>query len=81
MADIKLGCFIDKEYLKNSFKNYDKDFLLKKYYLKSKGEGIENKIKEFAEETNERINKSKFEKYYLENEGDLPNPNTADNEW
>ena len=79
MADIKLGCFIDKEYLKNSFINYDKDFLLKKYYLKSKGEGIENKIKEFAEETNERINKSKFEKYYLQNEGDLPNPNTADN--
>lgn len=79
MADINLGHFIDKEYLKNSFRNYDKDFLLKKYYLKSKGEGIENKIKEFAEETNKRINKSKFEKYYLQNEGDLPNPNTADN--
>ena len=79
MADIKLGCFIDKEYLKNSFINYDKDFLLKKYYLKSKGEEIENNIKKLAEETNERINKSKFEKYYLENEGDLPNPNEADN--
>ena len=79
MADIKLGHFIDKEYLKNSFRNYDKDFLLKKYYLKSNGEEIENNIKELAEETNERINKSKFEKYYLENEGDLPNPNEADN--
>ena len=79
MAEFKLGYFIDKDYLKNSFINYDKDFLLKKYYLKSKGEGIENKIKEFAEETNERINKSKFEKYYLENERDLPNPNEADN--
>ena len=79
MVDIKLGCFIDKEYLKNSFRNYDKDFLLKKYYLKSEGEEIEDNIKKFAEETNERINKSKFEKYYLENEGDLPNPNTADN--
>ena len=79
MAEFNLGHFIDKDYLKNSFINYDKDFLLKKYYLKSKGEGIENKIKEFAEETNERINKSKFEKYYLENEGDLPNPNEADN--
>lgn len=79
MADIKLGCFIDKEYLKNSFRNYDKDFLLKKYYLKSEGEEIEDNIKKFAEETNERINKSKFEKYYLENERDLPNPNTADN--
>ena len=79
MADIKLGYFIDKDYLKNSFINYDKDFLLKKYYLKSRGEEIENNIKKLAEETNERINKSKFEKYYLENEGDLPNPNTADN--
>lgn len=79
MADIKLGYFIDKDYLKNSFKNYDKDFLLKKYYLKSEGEEIEDNIKKFAEETNERINKSKFEKYYLEREGDLPNPNTADN--
>ena len=79
MADIKLGHFIDKEYLKNSFRNYDKDFLLKKYYLKSNGEEIENNIKELAEETNERINKSKFEKYYLESEGDLPNPNEADN--
>lgn len=79
MADINLGCFIDKEYLKNSFRNYDKDFLLKKYYLKSKGEGIENNIKELAEETNERINKSKFEKYYLENESKLPDPNDADN--
>lgn len=79
MADFKLGYFIDKDYLKNSFKNYDKDFLLKKYYLKSKGEDIENNIKKLAEETNERINKSKFEKYYLENEGDLPNPNKADN--
>ena len=79
MADIKLGHFIDKEYLKNSFRNYDKDFLLKKYYLKSNGEEIENNIKKLAEETNERINKSKFEKYYLESEGDLPNPNEADN--
>ena len=79
MAEFKLGYFIDKDYLKNSFINYDKDFLLKKYYLKSEGEKIENNIKELAEETNERINKSKFEKYYLENEGDLPNPNTADN--
>ena len=79
MADIKLGHFIDKEYLKNSFRNYDKDFLLKKYYLKSNGEEIENNIKKLAEETNERINKSKFEKYYLEREGDLPNPNEADN--
>ena len=79
MADIKLGYFIDKEYLKNSFRNYDKDFLLKKYYLKSNGEEIENNIKKLAEETNERINKSKFEKYYLNNEGELPNPNKADN--
>lgn len=79
MADIKLGHFIDKEYLKNSFRNYDKDFLLKKYYLKSNGEEIENNIKKLAEETNERINKSKFEKYYLESERDLPNPNEADN--
>ena len=79
MADFNLGYFIDKDYLKNSFKNYDKDFLLKKYYLKSKGEEIENNIKKLAEETNERINKSKFEKYYLENKGKLPNPNTADN--
>ena len=79
MAEFNLGHFIDKEYLKNSFKNYDKDFLLKKYYLKSRGEEIENNIKKLAEETNERINKSKFEKYYLESEGDLPNPNYADN--
>lgn len=79
MTEFKLGYFIDKDYLKNSFKNYDKDFLLKKYYLKSKGEDIENNIKKLAEETNERINKSKFEKYYLQNEGDLPNPNEADN--
>lgn len=79
MTEFNLGYFIDKDYLKNSFKNYDKDFLLKKYYLKSKGEDIENNIKKLAEETNERINKSKFEKYYLQNEGDLPNPNEADN--
>lgn len=79
MAEFNLGHFIDKEYLKNSFINYDKDFLLKKYYLKSRGEEIENNIKKLAEETNERINKSKFEKYYLESEGDLPNPNDADN--
>lgn len=79
MTELNLGYFIDKDYLKNSFINYDKDFLLKKYYLKSKGEGIENNIKELAEETNERINKSKFEKYYLENEGELPDPNEADN--
>ena len=65
-TEFKLGYFIDKDYLKNSFINYDKDFLLKKYYLKSKGEDIENNIKKLAEETNERINKSKFEKYYLE---------------
>lgn len=79
MTEFNLGHFIDKEYLKNSFINYDKDFLLKKYYLKSKGEEIENNIKELAEETNERINKSKFEKYYLEREKDLPSPNEADN--
>ena len=79
MTEFKLGYFIDKEYLKNSFINYDKDFLLKKYYLKSEGEKIENNIKELAEETNERINKSKFEKYYLNNEDELPNPNEADN--
>ena len=76
--ETNLGYFIDKDYLKNSFINYDKDFLFKKYYLKSDGEKIENTLEEFAEETNENINKLRFKKYYLESEEDLPNPNEAD---
>ena len=59
---IKQVNFDKKEYLKNSFRNYDKDFLLKKYYLKSNGEEIENNIKELAEETNERILKKSIYK-------------------
>lgn len=76
--ETNLGYFIDKEYLKNSFINYDKDFLFKKYYLKSDGEKVENALEEFTEETNEKINELRFKKYYLESEEDLPNPNEAD---
>lgn len=76
--ETNLGYFIDKDYLKNSFINYDKDFLFKKYYLKSDGEKIENALKEFTEETNKNINELRFKKYYLESEEDLPNPNEAD---
>lgn len=76
--ETNLGYFIDKDYLKNSFINYDKDFLFKKYYLKSDGEKIENSLEEFTKEANENINKLRFKKYYLESEEDLPNPNEAD---
>lgn len=76
--ETNLGYFIDKNYLKNSFINYDKDFLFKKYYLKSDGEKVENALEEFTEETNEKINELRFKKYYLESEEDLPNPNEAD---
>ena len=76
--ETNLGYFIDKDYLKNSFINYDKDFLFKKYYLKSDGEKVENALEEFTEETNEKINELRFKKYYLESEEDLPNPNEAD---
>lgn len=76
--ETNLGYFIDKDYLKKSFINYDKNFLFKKYYLKSDGEKIENALEEFVEETNENINKLRFKKYYLESEEDLPNPNEAD---
>ena len=76
--ETNLGYFIDKDYLKNSFINYDKDFLFKKYYLKSDGEKVENALEEFTEETNEKFNELRFKKYYLEREEDLPNPNEAD---
>lgn len=76
--ETNLGYFIDKDYLKNSFINYDKDFLFKKYYLKSDGEKIKNTLKEFTEETAENINELRFKKYYLKSEEDLPNPNKAD---
>ena len=73
------GHFIDKNYLEKSFINYDKDFLLRKYFLKSDGEEIEDALKEIQAGTIESINKAKFNKYYLNSIEGLPtSPEQAD---
>lgn len=78
---------VTKEYLINNFINFDKDFLLNKYYLKNEGNEINNKISAIVGGTDlnsvssdgyviDCINKSKkLTKYYVET---LVNPNDAD---
>jgi len=78
---------VTKEYLINNFINFDKDFLLNKYYLKNEGNEINKKISAIVGGTDlnsvssdgyviDCINKSKkLTKYYVET---LINPNDAD---
>ena len=63
--ETKTGHFIDKNYLEKSFINYDKNFLLRIYFLKSDVEEIETGIIE-------NTNKAKLNKYYLDSIEDLP---------
>ena len=69
--ETKTGHFIDKNYLEKSFINYDKNFLLRKYFLKSDGEEIEAGIIE-------NTNKAKLNKYYLDSIEVLPSAESAD---
>ena len=64
--ETKTGHFIDKNYLEKSFINYDKNFLLRKYFLKSEGKKIEDALEEIEAGIIESTNKAKFNKYYLE---------------
>ena len=66
------GFFIDKKYLEKSFINYDKDFLLRKYFLKSDGEKIKDVLEEIESGIIENTNKAKLNKYYLNSIEDLP---------
>lgn len=78
---------VTKEYLIDNFINFDKDFLLNKYYLKNEGDEINKKISAIVGGNNlnsvssdgyviDCINKSKkLTKYYVET---LVNPNDAD---
>ena len=72
------GHFIDKNYLEKSFINYDKDFLLRKYFLKSEGKKIEDALEEIEAGIIESTNKAKFNKYYLESIEGLPAIENAD---
>lgn len=70
--ETKTGHFIDKNYLEKSFINYDKDFLLRKYFLKSDGEEIKDALEEIEAGIIENTNKVKLNKYYLNSIEDLP---------
>ena len=77
--ETKTGFFIDKNYLEKSFINYDKDFLLRKYFLKSDGEEIKNALEEIEAGIIENTNKAKLNKYYLNSiEGLPPSAESAD---
>ena len=66
------GHFIDKNYLEKSFINYDKDFLLRKYFLKSDGEEIKDALEEIEAGIIENTNKAKLNKHYLKSIEELP---------
>lgn len=70
--ETKIGHFIDKNYLEKSFINYDKDFLLRKYFLKSEGEKIKDALEEIEAGIIENTNKAKLNKYYLNSIEKLP---------
>lgn len=70
--ETKTGHFIDKNYLEKSFINYDKDFLLRKYFLKSEGEKIKDALEEIEAGIIENTNKAKLNKYYLKSIEGLP---------
>lgn len=70
--ETKTGHFIDKNYLEKSFINYDKNFLLRKYFLKSDGEEIKDALEEIEAGIIENTNKAKLNKYYLNSIEDLP---------
>lgn len=70
--ETKTGFFIDKNYLEKSFINYDKDFLLRKYFLKSDGEKIKDALEEIEAGIIENTNKAKLNKYYLNSIEELP---------
>ena len=70
--ETKIGHFIDKNYLEKSFINYDKDFLLRKYFLKSDGEEIKDALEEIEAGIIENTNKAKLNKYYLNSIEELP---------
>ena len=70
--ETKTGHFIDKNYLEKSFINYDKNFLLRKYFLKSDGEEIKNALEEIETGIIENTNKAKLNKYYLNSIEYLP---------
>lgn len=70
--ETKIGHFIDKNYLEKSFINYDKDFLLRKYFLKSDGEEIKDALEEIEAGIIENTNKAKLNKYYLNSIEGLP---------
>ena len=70
--ETKIGHFIDKNYLEKSFINYDKDFLLRKYFLKSDGEEIKGALEKIEAGIIENTNKAKLNKYYLNSIEDLP---------
>lgn len=70
--ETKRGYFIDKNYLEKSFINYDKDFLLRKYFLKSDGEKIKDALEEIEAGIIENTNKAKLNKYYLNSIEELP---------
>ena len=72
------GHFIDKNYLEKSFINYDKDFLLRKYFLKSEGKKIEDALEEIEAGIIENTNKAKLNKYYLSSIENLPSAESAD---
>lgn len=72
------GFFIDKNYLEKSFINYDKNFLLRKYFLKSDGEKIKDALEEIEAGIIENTNKAKLNKYYLESIEGLPAIENAD---
>ena len=70
--ETKTGHFIDKNYLEKSFINYDKNFLLRKYFLKSDGEEIKDALEEIEAGIIENTNKAKLNKYYLDSIERLP---------
>lgn len=70
--ETKTGHFIDKNYLEKSFINYDKNFLLRKYFLKSDGEEIKDALEEIETGIIENTNKAKLNKYYLNSIEELP---------
>lgn len=77
--ETKIGHFIDKNYLEKSFIDYDKDFLLRKYFLKSDGEEIKDALEEIEAGIIENTNKAKLNKYYLNSIEGLPtSPEQAD---
>lgn len=76
--ETKIGHFIDKNYLEKSFINYDKDFLLRKYFLKSDGEEIKDALEEIEAGIIESTNKAKLNKYYLKSIEGLPALENAD---